>query len=57
MKIAVYYVIRVYNDGSFNIDSGPHKSYHDAVDMRNENHYYSPHTYEIFETYITGKIL
>jgi hypothetical protein len=56
MKIAVYYVVRVYKDGLARLDSGPHKSYMDAVDKKNEDHYHNALEYGIIESFIEGDL-
>lgn len=55
MKIPVYYVVRVYKDGSGRIDSGPHKDYEDACCARDEN--WVPDNFNIIESFVEGEIL
>jgi hypothetical protein len=55
MKITVYYVVRVYKDGSARMDSGPHKDYEDACCARDEQ--WVPEYYNIMESVIEGKVL
>lgn len=57
MKIPVYYVVRVYKDGSVRIDSGPHKDYEDAQCARETDHFWNPERFSIFETYIEGEVI
>lgn len=57
MKIAVYYVIRVYKEGHSRIDSGPHRSWEDARLTRDEDHRWDSEKYDIFESFIEGEIV
>lgn len=56
MKIPVYYVVRVYKDGSARIDSGPHKDWEDADAARETDHFWGAERFDIFETYIEGQL-
>lgn len=55
MKVPVYYVVRVYKDGSVRINSGPHKDYEDACCSRDEN--WKPERFSILESSIEGEIV
>lgn len=57
MKIDVYYVVRVYKDGRAVIDSGPHCSWLEAHQNREDDHRWNADDYEIFETSIEGNIV
>lgn len=57
MRIPVYYVVRVYKDGSARIDSGPHKSLEDADSAIAEDHHWNPGRFSIFESSIEGELI
>lgn len=57
MKITVYYVVRVYKNGTTRIDSGPHSSIVDAMDTRDEDHRWNADDYQIFESFIEGVLV
>lgn len=57
MKISVYYVVRVFKDGSARIDSGPHKDFEDACCARDTNHHWGRERFNIMECFIEGEII
>lgn len=57
MKVPVYYVVRIYKNGSSRIDSGPHNSHDDAESAIVEDHHWTPERFSIFETYIEGELV
>lgn len=57
MKIPVYYVVRVFKDGSACIDSGPHKTFEDACCSRDTNHHWGRERFNIMECFIEGEIV
>ena len=56
-EIPIYYVVRVYKDGSARIDSGPYGDYGDAHCAREEDHRWNAEDFSIMETFIEGEIL
>lgn len=57
VNITVYYVVRVFKDGTVRYDSGPHATYLDASNQKDEDHYWNSDDYNIMESLITGVLL
>ena len=57
VNITVYYVVRVFKDGTARMDSGPHATIVDAMDQRDADHYWNSDDYSIMESTITGVLL